>query len=184
MKQWLNNPYVVGGLALAAGYFVYQSVAPMLGDASEGDAESVVVAPRDDEGGSPTAPGVSSRLNASHAAEGSSLRADLAGASALGLAQRDPFHAEGRVEKTQALVMPLRKPDDDSENAEALPKLTAVVDGPSSRYAVLDAQIVAKGSVVGQFIVKEISGNFVSLSGPGGQRVLSLVPGRQGVGND
>lgn len=172
MKAWLNNPYVVIALVLCAGYFVYQQVAPAFDNGTTMPVDMALVAPRDGQTQSPANQRLSARAPTRRAlANGRGSAADLAAASALGTATRDPFHPSAQVRKTPPLKAQTAQPG----RTRALPQLSAIVDSPSSKYAVLDAEIVGEGSVVGEFTVTQISGYSVSLSGPTGQRVLTLA---------
>ena len=182
MKAWLNNPYVVVALVLCAGFFVYQQVAPALDDGPTMQVDMAEVAPRDGQEHSPASHTLSARAPTHRAlANGSDSATDLAFASVLGTAARDPFHPSARVRKTPPLRAQTARP----VTTRALPQLSAIVDSPSSKYAVLNAEIVVEGSVVGEFTVTQISGYSVSLSGPTGQRVLTLASqALKGAGND
>ncbi|MEM9604487.1 MAG: hypothetical protein AAGA11_16600 [Pseudomonadota bacterium] len=176
MKKWLNNPVVVGLLATAALGVVLMRVAPFLGIGGEEVSTHVEVNepgdPNTDSGTS--APGETVRRAALNrdGEEPYAGSADLRAASALSPSQRDPFRlSEQAVDvRTQALTV-------DSAASQPLgydTVVTAIVEGPNSRYAVLNARIVTEGDRVGVYEVVDISSAQVLLKGPEGQRTVSL----------
>lgn len=187
MKKWLNNPYVVATLALGAVYSIYQQMSPLLGGNAANSVDHSVVEPIDKDPaftGTIASPVNNASVQNTGRSGASELKADLAKAGRLGMAQRDPFHRAAQTKEVIVKSTKRKSRHIDQTAPPRLPTLSAVIAGPKSRYAVIDARIVEVGSALGKYTVREINSRSVSLEGPGGQRVLTLKPDRQGESHE
>jgi hypothetical protein len=168
-----QNPYVVGGLVLAAGAFIYlNNVRPMLKRNASGARPPAA---------QPAAPAAAPAVQAATpepvksadpapenpaAQEMTKIELARVGWDANGSPPRDPFQLSGSIAPPARLGPPV---------GEVL-RLTAIWRQTGQSLAVIDGQIMAKGGVIKEYTIEEIENQRVWVTGPAGRESLGFVP--------
>ncbi|MBI4667058.1 MAG: hypothetical protein HY751_11695 [Nitrospinae bacterium] len=170
MKKWLNNPLVVGALALIAFGVVFRNVvwpiihkeeAPGGGPSVTSAVTSIVTAPftGQTQGGAPVDMGTVTPM-------------DL---SVVGWEQnptRDPFTAYAPVTTYAA------EENAPPKQARDLLILKAIVVEPGLKMAYINKKIVKEGDIIDNYKILRISPGMVLVSGPLGKEELTFSKGK------
>jgi len=136
MKKLLNNPWVVGALALAALAFVAHSLIPASGGSSAGIVE--------DTGANPLAGGESSETVAATGSVHDAIK-ELSSSSAT----RDPFSPRAKI-ATQNTAPAEKTPQPDV--VETI-RLTALWTQDGATYALINDRVCKAGEKLGRITV-------------------------------
>lgn len=172
MKKLLKNKIAVGVLAIVAICFVYvRVVSPILDMTRE---QSNMASSDHDPFDDPDSAFEDGDIVGYSAGSKGSLESELGNISIRNIRwndqpERDPFAPKSVIEETQrnAVSEMLQKPVamvGNFTNKVVLPRVSAVINAPSLKFAVMDGDIVEEGETHKRFRVQEIDTGKVYLS--------------------
>ncbi|MBI5815690.1 MAG: hypothetical protein HZB29_08790 [Nitrospinae bacterium] len=164
MKRLLNNPIVVGAMALVAALIVYINVIRPLMPKSAPPPEQVADAGAATPGKAPAAPVVTA-----------ALAIDYSAAGWAPAPRRDPF--------SSVPLSPIGAAAERPKQAKDMLQLTAIVIEPGYRAASINKSFVKVGQNVDNYRVIGIAPEEVTVAGPLGRETITFAWNRGGPGS-
>ncbi|MFT4637932.1 MAG: hypothetical protein ACI8T1_001248 [Verrucomicrobiales bacterium] len=151
MKKALENPIIVGILAIAAIVVVYRSIF----------SKPVYAVP--------AAVNQQSQEEKPVESASSNLRIDASTAQWSTLAERDPFRAESEEEEKETV-----NEDDPLEPVSSVLKLSAISLEGTRQFAVINNTVIAEGERILEYEVEKILADHVLVNGPMGHTLIGF----------
>lgn len=180
MKKLLKNNVVVGLLAVAAVYTVYARVVSPIMDMNQESARSGNTDFEDFNDLEDTEYDDGYAIEVARNSESARGKISIQSIHWNDQPTRDPFAPESAIKDTQrsAISDMLKNPVSHTRNTiqkVALPRVSAVINAPSLKFAVIDGDILQEGDVHKRFHVNQIKTGKVYLSHSGNNQIYEVT---------